>query len=146
MIGNTVAFLTSRDPDGRPNIMTVMPTDFVAFAPYLVGVTIKPSNFSHRCISEAGQFGLSIPAGSLAKELNYCGIVSGRDIDKFSAIDQEPVLADLCHRRLEVQTAVDRNAPYVVPAWREQGTLIEAETTRKPLCRGRTAPWVVGTG
>jgi len=91
MIGNTVAFLTSKDPDGRPNVMTVMPTDFVAFAPYLVGVAIKPSNFSHRCVVEAGQFGLSVPPGALAKELNYCGIVSGREIDKFTAIDLEPV-------------------------------------------------------
>ena len=68
-----------------------MPTDFVAFAPNLVGVPINPSKFSHRCNTEAGQFGLSIPPGSLAKELNYCGIVSGRNIDKFNAIDQEPV-------------------------------------------------------
>ena len=86
MIANTVAFLTCADSDNRPNIMTLMPIDFISFKPYLIGVSISTGSYSHRCISEAGCFSLSVPTGALAKHLNYCGIVSGCDVDKFEVL------------------------------------------------------------
>ena len=86
MIAATVLFLTSTDRDGRPNIMTAMQGGFVSFAPFLLGVSVKTSSYSHRCITETGRFAFSVPPGALAKQLNYCGIVSGRDVDKLEAL------------------------------------------------------------
>ena len=86
MIAATVLFLTSTDRDGRPNVMTAMQGGFVSFDPFLLGVSVKTSDHSHRCIAATGRFAFSVPPGAFAKHLDYCGIVSGREVDKFEAL------------------------------------------------------------
>lgn len=89
MIGNSIAFLTSLKPDGSINVMTVMPWDRFADDPYYIGISIRPSRFSYECIKIGGKFGIAIPTSNMVKQLNYCGIVSGREINKVKAANLE---------------------------------------------------------
>ncbi|MBT3381030.1 MAG: flavin reductase family protein [Lentisphaerae bacterium] len=89
-----VVFLTTVDSDGRVNVMTVNPLNYLAQDPYLVGVTLRPSRHSHGCVQGTGQFVLSVPSSRFAKHLNYCGIVSGRDRDKIEDLQLPTIPAD----------------------------------------------------
>lgn len=67
----------------RPNIITVGWVGVVCSKPPLVSISIRPSRFSHKLIEKTGDFALNIPSTSHVAEVDFCGIESGRDIDKF---------------------------------------------------------------
>ena len=85
-MATNVVFLTCVSPDGRPNITTVMIGGWVCFNPFLDGVSLNVGGFSRKCVVETKQYAICKVSKSFAKELNYCGIVSGKDIDKFDAL------------------------------------------------------------
>ena len=85
-MATNVVFLTCVSPDGRPNITTVMIGGWVCFKPHLDGVSLNVRSYSRKCVVETKQYAICKVPGSLAKELNYCGIVSGHDVDKFEAL------------------------------------------------------------
>jgi flavin reductase (DIM6/NTAB) family NADH-FMN oxidoreductase RutF len=51
--------------------------------PPLIGLSLKPSTMSYHYIREAGDFLLAVPPAYMAKVVHFCGIHSGRDMDKF---------------------------------------------------------------
>jgi flavin reductase (DIM6/NTAB) family NADH-FMN oxidoreductase RutF len=81
-----VSFLTCVGADGRANITTVMLGGWVCRWPHLSGVSLNAGGYSNKCVRETGQFALCVPPAALAKQLNYCGIVSGRDVDKLKVL------------------------------------------------------------
>ena len=68
------------------NIITLAWTGTICSSPPLISVSIRPSRYSHRLIKESGQFVINIPHQGQVGICNYCGTVSGRDIDKFSQL------------------------------------------------------------
>jgi flavin reductase (DIM6/NTAB) family NADH-FMN oxidoreductase RutF len=50
--------------------------------PPMLGVGIRRSRFTHELISKAGAFSVNVPTADLAVETDFCGITSGRDVDK----------------------------------------------------------------
>ncbi|MFA5143113.1 MAG: flavin reductase family protein [Candidatus Omnitrophota bacterium] len=81
-----VALVSVMDkPAQRPNVMTVAWCGVVCSAPALLSVSIRPSRYSHGLIGVTGDFVINIPAASMLKEVDFCGVRSGRDIDKFKA-------------------------------------------------------------
>ena len=68
-----------------PNIITIAWCGVVCSDPALVSISIRPSRHSHRLIKESGDFVINIPTSSMLKEVDLCGIRSGRDTDKFKA-------------------------------------------------------------
>lgn len=79
-------FLVScADAAGRPNIITISYAGIVNTTPPLINISIKPSRYSHGLIKESGEFVINIPGVSLLEETDYCGVASGRTVDKFAA-------------------------------------------------------------
>lgn len=77
------AFLTARDSTGRANTMTIswgFP-GFVWGKPHFITL-VRPQRFTREILEKADSFTVSVPFGSLKKELHVCGTESGRDIDK----------------------------------------------------------------
>ena len=66
-----------------PNIITIAWCGVVCSGPALLSISIRPSRHSHRLIKESGDFVINIPTASMLKEVDLCGIHSGRDTDKF---------------------------------------------------------------
>jgi flavin reductase (DIM6/NTAB) family NADH-FMN oxidoreductase RutF len=58
----------------------VMP---VSTRPPLVAIAVYEGNLINELIRAAGQFVLNVPSLDLVKQVQYCGTVSGRDVDKF---------------------------------------------------------------
>ena len=70
----------------RPNIITIAwaGVHCSSEAP-MVSVSIRPSRYSHSLIAESREFVINIPTTAYLKEVDFCGVVSGRDADKFAA-------------------------------------------------------------
>ena len=67
------------------NIITIAWCGVVCSDPAMLSVSIRPSRHSHRLVKETGDFVINIPASTMLKEVDLCGIRSGRDTDKFKA-------------------------------------------------------------
>lgn len=67
----------------RPNLITVAWTGIVNSEPPMVYAGIRPSRHSHAIIEKSGEYVINIPSAEQAGVVDYCGTVSGRDVDKF---------------------------------------------------------------
>ncbi len=67
----------------RGNIITVAWTGTVCSDPPLVYVSIRKERYSHDLIEESGEFVINLVDRKLARICDHCGVVSGRDVDKF---------------------------------------------------------------
>ena len=79
--------VSCRDKEGRNNALVVGFTANVSLDPAMVMVGIVPSRYSHHMVKETGCFVINLPVKGYEKEYNYLGSKSGRDEDKFVAMD-----------------------------------------------------------
>ena len=78
------------DAEGRPNVMTAAWAGTVCSDPVMVSVSIRKSRYTHALISRSGEFVISLTTERLARAADYCGVKSGRDVDKFAAMHLHP--------------------------------------------------------
>jgi len=89
-----VVLATCVDSEGEPNIITLAWAGTVCSEPPMVGLGIRPSRHSHKLITDSREFVVNIPTAKILKETDYCGVTSGRDVDKFSETNLTPERAD----------------------------------------------------
>ena len=77
----------------RPNIMTAAWAGTVNSEPAMISVSIRKSRYSHKLITESGEFVVNLVSKSLCKACDYCGVRSGADEDKFKTMGLTPVKA-----------------------------------------------------
>ena len=70
---------------GEANILTASWVSTVCTNPPMCIVGIRPERHSHSIIREQGAFGINLSTVSMAKETDWCGVVSGRKEDKFAS-------------------------------------------------------------
>ncbi len=75
----------------KPNIITVAWTGTVNSEPPMVYISVRKSRYSHDIIKESGQFVINLTNENLAKATDFCGVRSGRDLDKFKETGLTPV-------------------------------------------------------
>ena len=85
---------SGKETAAKPNIMTVAWAGTVNSEPPMVSVSIRKSRYSHKLISETGEFVINLVSKSLCKACDYCGVRSGADEDKFAKCGLTPVKAD----------------------------------------------------
>ncbi len=73
------------------NLITVAWAGTVCSDPPRLAVAIRPERFSFGAISTLGEFTVNLPSAELAEKVDFCGVRSGRDIDKFAACKLTPV-------------------------------------------------------
>ena len=91
LINHGPTILITSQGEGRPNVMTAAWQTPVSKDPPLVAVSIAPGRYSHQLIEEDREFVVNIPTHDLLKEVQGCGKVSGRDVDKFGVYGLTPV-------------------------------------------------------
>ena len=67
----------------KPNIMTAAWTGIVSSEPPMTYVSIRPSRYSHELIQESGEFVINLTTLQLLTAADFCGVKSGREINKF---------------------------------------------------------------
>ena len=78
------------DKDGKPNIFTVAWTGTVCSNPPMVSISVRPERYSYHCIEETGEFVINLTTKELTKAADFCGVRSGRDVDKFAEMNLTP--------------------------------------------------------
>ena len=69
----------------KKDIVTVAWTGTVCTHPPMTYISLRPERFSYDIIKNSGEFVINLPTATLVKELDLCGMKSGRNLDKFSA-------------------------------------------------------------
>lgn len=88
-----VVLVTSIDQGGKPNIITIAWAGTVCSMPPMVGIAIRPSRYSHELITRTRELVVNMPTADQLQAVDYCGMVSGRDIDKFKVTGLTPLPA-----------------------------------------------------
>lgn len=89
------------DKEGRADAMTAAWCGIANSNPASVIVALQPVRYTYENILEKREFTICIPSEKYAKEADYFGLVSGRDVDKIQK-------AGLTAKRAE-----NVNAPYI---------------------------------
>lgn len=64
------------------NIITIAWTGIINSEPPMTYVSVRKSRYSHHLISESGEFVINLTTEKLAKATDFCGVKSGRDVNK----------------------------------------------------------------
>lgn len=78
--------VSARSPQGEDNIITVAWTGTICTNPPMVYISVRPERYSYGIIKETGEFAINLTTKKLAKATDYCGVRSGRDVDKFKTM------------------------------------------------------------
>ena len=77
-------------PGERPNILTVAWAGTICSSPAMVSISIRPERYSYSIIRETGEFVINLVTDRLVRAADYCGVKSGREIDKFQELHLTP--------------------------------------------------------
>ncbi len=67
----------------QPNVLTVAWAGVINTQPPRVGISIRPERHSYGLIKDSGEFVINLPTVPLLRAVDWCGVRSGRDYDKF---------------------------------------------------------------
>lgn len=81
------------DKDGNNNIITVAWTGTVCTNPPMLSISVRPERYSYHMIKETDEFVVNLTTESLAYATDYCGVRSGREVDKFKEMKLTPEAA-----------------------------------------------------
>lgn len=75
----------------RPNIITVAWAGTVCSEPPMLSISVRKERYSYDIIRESGEFAVNLVNRDLARAADYCGVKSGRDVDKFGEMELTPM-------------------------------------------------------
>ena len=78
-----VVMVSVADKEGKSNILTVAWAGTVCTNPPMVSISVRPERYSYHMLKETGEFVINLTTRDLAKATDYCGVRSGRDVDKW---------------------------------------------------------------
>ena len=81
-------------PGEKPNIITVAWAGTVCSSPAMVSISVRPERYSYDIIKETGEFVINLTTEKLVRATDYCGVKSGRDVDKFKEMKLTPIPAE----------------------------------------------------
>lgn len=79
---------------GETNIITVAWTGTICTNPAMVYISVRPERYSYQMIKESGEFVINLTTEKLVKATDYCGVKSGRDVDKWKEMNLHQVKAE----------------------------------------------------
>lgn len=75
--------VSTADKNGKDNIITVAWTGTICTNPAMLYISVRPERYSYHMIKESGEFVVNLTTEALAKATDWCGVRSGRDVDKW---------------------------------------------------------------
>lgn len=88
------AVMVSCGEGDKKNIITIAWTGIVNSDPPMTYVSVRKSRHSHKLIEESGEYVINLTTEDLAFATDYCGVKSGKDVDKFKEMKLTPVAGD----------------------------------------------------
>ena len=81
------------EADAKPNIVTVAWVGTVNSEPPMMSISVRGNRFSHDLIAKSGEFVVNLVDETHCKALDFCGVRSGRDVDKWQECHLTPMKA-----------------------------------------------------
>ncbi len=88
-----VVMVSMADKNGNYNIITLAWVGTVCTNPPMVSISVRPERYSYPILKETGEFVINLTTKELAFATDYCGVKSGRDVDKFKEMKLTPLEA-----------------------------------------------------
>jgi len=84
------AVLVGCGKEGSYNLITIAWAGTICSKPPMLSISVRPERHSYGLIRESGEFTVNLPTVDLVRVTDYCGVVSGRDVDKFKEAKLTP--------------------------------------------------------
>ena len=99
------------------NIITVAWTGILNTNPAMCYISVRPERYSHDIIKENGEFAINLTTRQLAYATDWCGVKSGRDVDKFKEMKLTKEKANIINVPLikESPVSVECKVKEIVP-------------------------------
>jgi flavin reductase (DIM6/NTAB) family NADH-FMN oxidoreductase RutF len=85
----------SYDASGKPNVMTIAWGGICCSQPPCVTISLRKATFTYGNIMRRKAYTISVPSAEYAREADYFGLTTGRDVDKFEVTGLTPVKSEL---------------------------------------------------
>lgn len=82
------------DRAGHANIITVAWAGTVCTNPPMLSISVRPERFSYGMLRETGEFVVNLVGRDLSRACDWCGVKSGRDVDKWTEMHLSPLPAE----------------------------------------------------
>ena len=101
----------------KSNIITVAWTGILNTNPAMCYISVRPERYSHDIIKENGEFAINLTTRQLAYATDWCGVKSGRDVDKFKEMKLTKEIANVIKAPLikESPVSVECKVKEIVP-------------------------------
>ncbi|MGB4659436.1 MAG: flavin reductase family protein, partial [Mobilitalea sp.] len=83
--------VSCKDDNSKPNIITIAWAGTVCSSPAMVSISIRKERYSYDLIKNSKEFVINLVTEELVKKADYCGVRSGRDVDKFKEMKLTPM-------------------------------------------------------
>ena len=81
----------------KQNIFTVAWTGTICTNPAMVYISVRPERYSYHLIEQSKEFVINLTNEKLALATDFCGVRSGRNVDKFKEMNLTPVQGKCCN-------------------------------------------------
>lgn len=85
-----VVMVSCARPGEKPNIITVAWAGTICSDPVMLSISVRPERYSYSIIRETGEFVVNLVNRELVRATDFCGVKSGRDVDKFRELGLTP--------------------------------------------------------
>lgn len=82
-----VVMISATDGKGNDNICTVAWAGTICSDPAMLSISVRPERHSYQMIKDTMEFVVNITTEELTFATDYCGVKSGRDVDKFKEMN-----------------------------------------------------------
>ena len=90
LIAHGPVTLLTTEVRGTPNIAACSWLMPVCLDPPTIALSLDAGSLSRRNLEQRGEFALNIPSRRLAREVHFCGLVSGKDVRCFQEPNRQP--------------------------------------------------------
>ncbi|HYE10251.1 MAG TPA: flavin reductase family protein [Patescibacteria group bacterium] len=87
--------VSCRNVQGENNIITIAWTGIICSDPAMLYISVRPERHSYQMIKETGEFVVNIPNSKLAFAVDFCGVKSGKSINKFEHLKLTPAKSNI---------------------------------------------------
>lgn len=90
-----VVMVSVADKQGNSNIITVAWAGTICTNPPMVSISVRPERHSYHMIEETGEFVINLTTKDLVYATDYCGVKSGRDVNKWEVLGLTPTVGQV---------------------------------------------------
>lgn len=83
--------VSMQDEQGKNNIITIAWTGTICTNPPMVYISVRPERYSYSILERTKEFVINLTTEDLVYATDFCGVTSGKNVDKFKATGLTPI-------------------------------------------------------